>query len=231
MQTIAVLQQKGGVGKTTLATNLAAAAHLAGRRTLVLDMDRQSSAYDWYCARVDGSKLDGLSVLKADKPLSPQKFKEISRGYDVIVCDGPPRVGDMTRSAAVAADIVLVPLRPGPLDWWATAETLQVLESANEIRQQLRRKPVRVVFVLNGTQRGSRILEEARAAVLSDLRKQGQLATVTIGSRVVFPNAMHTGESVLTFDPPRRVHSSVPSAAATEITELYRSLSTPKEAA
>ncbi len=57
MQTIAVLNQKGGVGKSTLSTNLAAAAHLAGRRTLVLDLDRQGSAFDWYSARAEGSPL------------------------------------------------------------------------------------------------------------------------------------------------------------------------------
>lgn len=74
MLTISVLNQKGGAGKTTLATNLAAAAHLAGRRTTLLDLDRQGSAFDWYSARKDGSKLDGLSVARADKALTCPSF-------------------------------------------------------------------------------------------------------------------------------------------------------------
>ena len=82
MRTVVVLQQKGGSGKTTLAINLAAAAHLDGDRALVIDMDRQASAFDWSAAREDGSPLDGLSVVKADKAMALPRFKEIARGYD-----------------------------------------------------------------------------------------------------------------------------------------------------
>jgi cellulose biosynthesis protein BcsQ len=66
MLTVAVLQQKGGSEKTTIAVNLAAAAHLEGGRTLVDDMDRQASALDWSPPRQEGSSLDGLAVVKAD---------------------------------------------------------------------------------------------------------------------------------------------------------------------
>src|SRR6266545_854620 len=105
LTTIAVLNQKGGVGKTTLATNLAAASHLKGRRTLLIDMDRQGSALDWSAARLEGSKLAGLAVVKLDKALALPRFREITEGYEVVFLDGPPRLGDITRSAAVAADV------------------------------------------------------------------------------------------------------------------------------
>lgn len=114
--TIAVLNQKGGVGKTTIATNLAAAAWLDGRRTLLIDLDRQGLALDWYAARAEGSKLSGLAAVKVDKALAVPRFREITVGYDVVILDGPPRLGDVTRSAAVAADTVLVPVQPGPFD-------------------------------------------------------------------------------------------------------------------
>src|SRR5579884_1377810 len=94
MLTVAVLQQKGGSGKTTLAINLAAAAHLDGGRALVVDMDRQASAFDWSAARQDGSPLDGLAVVKADRAMALPRFKEIARGYDYVFLDGPPRLGD-----------------------------------------------------------------------------------------------------------------------------------------
>lgn len=74
MLTVALLQQKGGSGKTTLAVNLAAAAHLEGRRTLVVDMDRQASAFDWSAARQDRSALDGLAVVKADRAMALPRF-------------------------------------------------------------------------------------------------------------------------------------------------------------
>jgi hypothetical protein len=102
-----VLQQKGGSGKTTLAINLAAAAHLDGDRALVVDMDSQASAFDWSAARRDGSPLDGLAVVRADRAIALPRFAEITRGYDYVFLDGPPRLGDVTQSAAVAADIAV----------------------------------------------------------------------------------------------------------------------------
>jgi cellulose biosynthesis protein BcsQ len=81
MLTLAVIQQKGESGKATLAINLAAAAHLEGRRTLVVDMGRQASAFDWGAARKDGSELECLAVVKADRALPLPRFKEIARGY------------------------------------------------------------------------------------------------------------------------------------------------------
>jgi chromosome partitioning protein len=60
--TIAVICQKGGVGKSTLASNLAAAAHLSGLRTVILDPDPQGSLFDWKAARPTGSRLAGLDV-------------------------------------------------------------------------------------------------------------------------------------------------------------------------
>lgn len=213
MRTIAVLNQKGGTGKTTVSANLAAAAHLAGKRTLVLDLDRQGSAFDWYSARGEGSKLDGLSVVRTDKALSVPKFRELSRGYDVVVCDGPPRLGDVTRSAAVAADVVVIPLRAGPLDWWAASETIEVLDSADEIRTELGRQPVRRLFVLNGVAPNTRIMRQALDAIAST---GGELAPVTIGNRVAFPESMFTGECVLT--------TVAGTPAADEITRLYEAV-------
>jgi chromosome partitioning protein len=136
--TIAVLLQKGGSGKTTLAVNLA--AHLEGRRTLVVDMDRQASALDWSAARQDGSTLDRLAVVKADRAIALPRFKEIVRGYEYVFLDGPPRLGDVTQSAAVAADVAVLPIQPGPFDSWAVAETLESLDQADQVREQLGRE-------------------------------------------------------------------------------------------
>jgi chromosome partitioning protein len=179
---VACLCQKGGVGKTTLATNLAACAHLTGQRTLVLDCDKQGSAFDWYSAREDGSRLAGLAVVRADRALSLPKFREMSSGYDVVLVDGPPRLGEVTRAAAVAADVVLIPARPGAFDTWAASETLELLDGADEIREQLGRPPVRRVIVLNGAPPRARTVDFA----LDALRDAAELATVVIGNRVVY---------------------------------------------
>jgi chromosome partitioning protein len=206
---LAVINQKGGVGKSTLATNLAAAAHLAGRRTLMLDLDRQGSGWDWFKARETGSRLDGLAVDRADRALDLPRFRKLSRGYDVVVCDGPPRLDDVARAAAVAVDVVLVPLQGGAFDWWASAETFALLDKADEVRAELNRPKVRRIFVLNGT-RNTKLHRHALEAIEG---VGGELAPVVIGNRVAFAEAAIKGESVLTVRPK--------SLAAQEIRRLY----------
>lgn len=212
--TIAVVNQKGGVGKSTLATNLAAASHLEGKRTILLDLDSQGSALDWYAERKDGSKLEGLTVARSDKALTLPRFRELTSGYEIAVLDGPPRLGDVTRAAAIACDVALIPLRPGAFDWWACSDTLDLLDSADGIRAELNRKPARRVFILNAADERTRL---ARAA-LEALGQVGELAPVTIAPRVAYAEAATEGESVLTIAPG--------GPAADEITRLWRALST-----
>ena len=212
MLTVAVLQQKGGSGKTTLAINLAAAAHLEGALALVVDMDRQASAFDWSAARQEGSPLDGLAVVKADRAIALPRFKEISRGYDYVFLDGPPRLGDVTQSAAVAADVAVLPIQPGPFDFWAVAETLESLDHADQIRDQLGRPPIRRVFVLNRASTNTRLAHEAEV----ELRKAGGEFAGIVHQRIGFPEAASRGESVLT--------SSSTEAAGDDIRRLWRKL-------
>ncbi|MBA3843784.1 MAG: AAA family ATPase [Actinobacteria bacterium] len=194
MLIVAVLQQKGGSGKTTIAINLAAAAHLEGKRALVVDMDRQASAFDWSAARQDGSSLDGLAVVKADKAIALPRFKEIVRGYDVVFLDGPPRLGEITQSAAVAADLALMPIQPGPFDFWAVAETLESLDQADRVREQLGRAPVRRAFVVNRATARSKLAREAEGAV-SDA---GGVLLGVLHQRLAYPEAAGRGEAVVT---------------------------------
>ncbi len=213
MLTIAVLNQKGGAGKTTLSTNLAAAAHLGGARTLLIDLDAQGSALDWYAARGDGSRLEGLSVVKNDRAFALPRFRELSRGCDVVVLDGPPRLGDVTRAAAVAADVVVIPLQASALDLWAVQQTLELLDAADAIRAELERPPLRRVFVLNRAIAGTTLARQTQA--IPALEFAG-----TVHQRVAFPEATATGESVLTREEG--------GAAAYEIRRLWR-LMAPKD--
>jgi chromosome partitioning protein len=209
MYTVAVVNQKGGVGKSTLATNLAAVAHLRGKRTLVLDLDRQGSAFDWYAARAEGSRLDGLGVARADKALSLPKFRELTRGYDVVFCDGPPRLSDITQAAAVAADVTLIPIRPGAFDWWALTPTLELIDAADATRAELGLPPTRRVFVVNGARARTKLTRDAAES----LAGVGELAPVTVHNRVAYGDAALRGESVSTF--------GVAGAAAEEMLGLF----------
>lgn len=212
---LAVLNQKGGVGKSTLSQNLAAVAHLSGRRTLLLDADEQATSFDWHCARVATSKLRGLSVQKADNPRlwTLGRFAELTAGFDVVVCDGPPRVAHVSQAAATCADVVLVPMRPGHAEWWAAARNATMLDNADAVRGQLGKGPVRRAYVLNEVFPRVRETEHVAAALREG---EADLLEVTIGHRVAFDRARGLGEAVCTTEPD--------GAAARELHALFGAL-------
>ena len=110
---IAILNQKGGVGKTTLSVNLAAALALSGARTLLVDADPQASALDWQAAR-KGESL--FPVVGIAKPTLHKDVPGLAGGYEHIVIDGPPRANDLAKSAIMAAELIVIPVQPSPYD-------------------------------------------------------------------------------------------------------------------
>jgi chromosome partitioning protein len=210
MYTIAVLNQKGGTGKTTIATNLAAAAHLEKRRTLLVDLDRQGSSLDWSAARKEGSKLEGLAVVQAARALDLRRFREMGASYDVVLLDGPARLGDVTQSAAIAADVVVVPLGASSIDSWAAAETLAELDKADSLRGEIGKPPSRRIFVLNRAIVGTTLAREAPESLAKH-----ELGG-TVHQRIAITEASGLGESVLTTEKDGQ--------AADEIRQLWRKL-------
>ena len=93
---IGVLNQKGGVGKTTVATNLAAVCAKAGNRVLLVDADPQGSSMAWSSAR-EGEPL--FPVISMAKPTLHKDLPELASDYDVVIIDGAPRVNDLGRAA------------------------------------------------------------------------------------------------------------------------------------
>lgn len=219
MLTIAVLHQKGGSGKTLLSVCLASAAHLDGLRTVLIDTDAQASSLTWGAERAEGSRLEGitvaLAVSRSDRKVAPARFRELTAGYDVAIIDGPAREGGITRSAATFADIVLVPIAPGPTDFWSVQDTIQSIDGADETRAELGRPPVRRCFVVNAARLGSVLAREAQAEIEANL---GEFVGV-IHHRVSLPSALSRGETVLTLP--------VATEAAAEITRLWRTLKGP----
>ena len=123
MPVIAFLNQKGGVGKTTLSIHFATELAATGR-VLLIDADPQGSALDWSAQRADAS---GFSVAGFPKAVLHREIPALAKGYDWVIIDGPPRVNEIARSAIAASDLVLIPVQPSPFDVWAAKDIIDIV--------------------------------------------------------------------------------------------------------
>ena len=186
---IGILNQKGGVGKTTLAVNLAAALQRQGGRVLLIDADPQGSALDWAAAREEPPLF---AVVGLPRATVHKEIAVIGEGYDHIVIDGPPRVTDLARSAIMASDLVLIPVQPSPYDIWAADEVVKLIAEARVYKET-----IKSVFVVNRKIANTAIgrdVGEALAAYPVPVLK----AFVT--QRVVFAEAVAQGKSIFEID-------------------------------
>lgn len=201
---LALLNQKGGVGKTTLALAIAGEWAMQGRRVILIDADPQGSALDWSEMRAREGLPRLFSVIGLARDTLHREAPALVRDADLVVIDGPPRVAGLMRSALLATDIVLIPVQPSPFDGWASAEMLALISEARIYRPELVAR-----FVLNRC--GARtVLARDTAEMLAD-HDPPALAS-RIGQRIAFAAAAESGRIVRELD-----HES---AAAREVSAL-----------
>ncbi|MDX2353770.1 ParA family partition ATPase [Stutzerimonas xanthomarina] len=201
---VALLNQKGGVGKTTLATHIAGELALRGQHVVVLDADPQGSALDW--AQQGLPRL--FSVVGLARETLHQEAPELARRADHVVIDGPPRIAALARSALLAAGRVIIPVQPSPYDLWASDEMVALIREA-----QLFRPELAAAFVINRRISTTIIGREARQA-LADQPIPALRAEVR--QRIVFADSVASGRLACETAPD--------SAAAREITALVDEL-------
>lgn len=197
---IAYLNQKGGVGKSTLAINTAACLATRGGRTLLIDADKQGTASTWASLR----EASSFQVVAMARDNMARDAMALAAGFDFAVIDGPPHAEGITRSCVIASDFVAVPIEPGGASRWSSDLTVRQLREAVEAKPTLR-----CGFVVSRKIAGTVLGREARTLAadtgLPILRTE-------IEQRVAFAEAMTMGQTIFEW--------SASSRGAAEIRDL-----------
>lgn len=207
---ISLLNQKGGVGKTTLAVHLATAFALRGKKVLLVDADPQASALDWAASRTTDAQFP---VVGMPKPVLHKELPKIHQDYDLIIIDGAPRVYDVARSAILASDIVLIPVQPSPYDVWAAKEIVELVKEVEGFKEN-----IKSVFMINrkivNTAIGRDVVEALSEYDLPVLKSQ-------VCQRVIFAESAGAGSTVLELASDNQGAKEI-TALANEVLELMK---------
>lgn len=198
MRTIAVISQKGGVGKSTISVHLAVAGTLAGYRTALVDLDPQATARKWG----DKRQAPEPEVVGDHAERLPQLVEAAqANGADLLIVDTAPNADRASLAAARAADLIIIPCRPAAFD-------LEAIEATRDLAT-IAKKPAWVV--LSSAPTRSAIVEEARRG----LEAQGaQVAPQVIHQRVAYSYAVIDGRTASEYEPEGK--------AAEEVSALFK---------
>jgi chromosome partitioning protein len=185
MKAIAIISQKGGAGKTTLALHLATSSALAGQNTAIIDLDPQASAANWG----DRRQAEVPVVLSAHASRLTHEMRRVEdMEGDLLIIDTAPHSDSAALEAAKAADLILVPCRPAILDIEAISNTLDLVKTTGT--------PIFVVMNAVAPQ-GSEATEAAEAIAGLGVG----ICPVELHQRVAFSRALITGQSAEEFEP------------------------------
>jgi chromosome partitioning protein len=187
---IGLLNQKGGVGKTTVTLNLAAYFAREGYRTLVVDADPQGSAMSWSSAR---ESLALFPVIGMATPTLHRDLPAVAADYAVTLIDGAPRVNDLGRSAILASELVIIPITPSPFDVWAADQTVRLVQEAQQFKEN-----IRAVFTVN-----RRVVNTAIGRDVADAFAGSAFPVLPtpLSQRVIFAESAAQGLTVFEIDP------------------------------
>ncbi len=205
---ISIVQQKGGSGKTTVSANLAV-AWSKQFSVAILDVDPQGSLGEWYEAREErlGENGTGLSFRTASGWGARREGQRLARDHDIVLIDTPPKSDLDAKPAVMAADLVIVPVQPSPVDLWATAQTLEMVISEGGV----------AMLVVNRVPPRASLTEEMVAVMQSF---DSFTAATRLGNRTAFAASMGNGSSVFETQPTGKAAQEA-AALAREIADSW----------
>lgn len=195
---------KGGVGKSTISTNLATAAALDGKRVMIIDADPQKSSLDWRSIR----NQDNIQTVSITTPTLHKDAQAFDSSHDLIIIDAGGRNSATFRSAIMAADIFIMPVLPSVFDLYATEETLALLSECRALKE------VEARLVLNQLQPHTLMAREAEEALVKMAGESDCPVLATrLHHRAAFKTSIMSGQGVLEYEPKGK--------AAAEVSALY----------
>ena len=186
---LAFLNQKGGVGKSTLSTNAADYLHRHGSKTLLIDADPQGTTNDWAALR---DELPFPLVPLARRNMA-QEILGHAAHYDHIVIDGPPRAEALSRAVIIASDLVVIPIEASGASDWASQTTIQQVQEARQYKENL----LSVLLL-------SRVIPNTviSRSIRTHVEDHGvALLEATIANRVPFAEALTMGKTIYEWAP------------------------------
>jgi chromosome partitioning protein len=194
---ISFVNQKGGVGKTTSAINIAASLNRKKYKVGFIDADPQGSATQWHAVEDNNA----FEITHRPEPLARQDIQELSQKYDYLVIDAPPAIGSITKSILAVTDLSIIPLSPSSLDFWSCKGTLEMVDEARKENPKLD-----VKILINRRIPGTRIGRQARDW-LSEFNLD--ILDSELCQRVAFIDAMTSGVSVMQYAPGSKAANEV----------------------
>ena len=201
---ISLVNQKGGVGKTTIAINMTSRLSQSKQKFLLIDADPQGSVLQWQSVK-GNTRFD---VLHHPGATFHRDIKELAHGYNHVVIDAPPAIGQITRSVLIVSHLAIVPICPSPLDIWSGTEIISLIQEAKQHNPKLRAR-----LLISKKIPTTRIGREAKQALET---YKIPIFRTEICQRIAYVEAMIAGLSVLEY--------AADSEAATEIKELCSEL-------
>lgn len=185
MKLIALMNEKGGSGKSTFATNLATALHRRGKRVVLVDADPQGTARDWRAASPEGADLPPVVAL--DRPQMLASIPTLAA--DFVVIDTPAKAEAMAAGVVRVAHLALVVIQPSGADVWASAATVKLIRQKLDVGGQ-----IDAAFLVN---RVSGVTKLSKLIKGGEWNEYGiEQLDATLGNRVSFAQALTDGVSV-----------------------------------